>query len=132
MTSTEEWLAHRQAVITDLPEADREFPWGVSYYGSGGDLPEGCEVYIGQGRALDMDTALPLATSIVDTHNNAPKAYSALEDLLEQHSAFEWSYSTGRVQHSGVACLECLKQTSDEQIAEYPCTVRRTIEEHLA
>lgn len=120
MTSTEEWLAHRQAVITDLPEADREFPWGVSYYGSGGDLPEGCEVYIGQGRALDMDTALPLATSIVDTHNNAPKAYAALSALLHQH-----------VPSDGI-CQECARQGVPEENADFPCSVRRTIEESLA
>ena len=125
MTGTEEWLAERQAAINDLPEQDREFPWAVTYYGDAYDLggppvPEGCEVYLGNVNSIDMGTLLPLATSIVDTHNNAPKVYAALSTLLHQH-----------VPSDGI-CQECERQGVTETNAVFPCSVRRTIEESLA
>lgn len=133
MTKVKDWLAERMKIRNELPARINEQPWGISHYGDayGEGLfpaqPEGCSLEFGNDLGIDLGTDLALAKSLVDDHNEAPKAYEALTAVLNMHSPFVWEY----LHFTVVICRGCAVPGMLDADCPFPCKTRLAIEKVL-
>lgn len=64
---------------------------------------------------------------LVASHALGPAMAAALQEILDLHAPFQWSYGFEEV----TSCKECARVCADEEDAGYPCPTVSTITKHL-
>jgi hypothetical protein len=96
-------ITDQLAAIEARAQAATEGPWEFAYYGSGGGLPEGCEVTNGKG-ALDLGTSKADAEFIAHARTDVPALLAMVREQqarLDKAAVLDAAEEDRRIRQEG-------------------------------